>query len=184
MPLHKILCQALPFLPSSGRACYKRGTQMTKRANTRRPPLGVMLSDVTPRQLARLKALERYDISFVEDRLARDGGCHSTSIADAVLGFKRYMALAALGFRGLPVPSPEVDDVWHAFLLFTREYSAFCRDAVGFFVHHTPTTREEPQDSLRASQVYERVFGAQLREVGHCNACTSCRATSNAETRP
>src|SRR5580700_10968663 len=100
---------------------------MTERADNRQPSLGVTLPDLTPTQLAKLRALQRYDLSFVADRLARDNGAHSGSFAAALLEFKRYMGLAMLGYSGLPVPSQEVDDVWHAFLLFTREYDSFCR---------------------------------------------------------
>lgn len=32
----------------------------------------------------------------------------------------------------------EVDQAFHAFLLNTRSYLHFCRDYVGFFIHHTP----------------------------------------------
>lgn len=34
----------------------------------------------------------------------------------------------------------EVDQAFHAFILNTRTYLHFCRDYVGFFIHHTPLT--------------------------------------------
>jgi len=64
---------------------------------------------------------------------------HRGPISSAILEFKRFMGLAALGYRGLAVPNEDVDNVWHTFLLFTREYALFCRKAVGAFVHHVPT---------------------------------------------
>jgi len=36
------------------------------------------------------------------------------------------------------MPSQAADEVWHDFILNTREYAAFCRKAFGRFMHHTP----------------------------------------------
>ena len=36
------------------------------------------------------------------------------------------------------MPSQVVDDLWHEFILFTREYKSFCDRAFGAFLHHTP----------------------------------------------
>lgn len=36
-----------------------------------------------------------------------------------------------------------IDLMWHTFLLFTREYAAFCQKYFGFFVHHQPRTHVE-----------------------------------------
>jgi hypothetical protein len=36
----------------------------------------------------------------------------------------------------------EIDDMWHTFLLFTRDYEGFCKTYFGVFVHHIPTTEE------------------------------------------
>jgi hypothetical protein len=149
----------------------------------KRAPLGIALTSLTPTQLARLRALERYDISFVAKRLAREKGMSAVSAESAVLEFKRYIGLAVLGYRGLAVPSQEVDEVWHAFLLFTREYEAFCRNAVGFFVHHVPSASDRKlSGSARLAEAYGRVFGFAPSKGGHCATCTSCRASLSAGT--
>jgi hypothetical protein len=36
------------------------------------------------------------------------------------------------------MPSQVVDDLWHEFILFTRNYENFCRKAFGRYLHHTP----------------------------------------------
>jgi hypothetical protein len=43
------------------------------------------------------------------------------------------------GRRLLAMPSQVVDVAWHEFILFTRNYEAFCTRAMGRFLHHTPT---------------------------------------------
>src|SRR5580704_14610676 len=42
------------------------------------------------------------------------------------------------GKRYVSMPSQIADDLWHEFILYTREYDAFCRRAFGGFLHHTP----------------------------------------------
>ncbi|CAH0442450.1 glycine-rich domain-containing protein [Ralstonia pseudosolanacearum] len=37
------------------------------------------------------------------------------------------------------MPSRVADDLWHAFILYTREYRDFCRRAFGKFLHHLPS---------------------------------------------
>ncbi|WP_461482930.1 glycine-rich domain-containing protein [Porticoccus sp.] len=41
--------------------------------------------------------------------------------------------------RMVAMPSQVVDVAWHEFILFTRPYQAFCKKALGRFLHHTPT---------------------------------------------
>lgn len=42
------------------------------------------------------------------------------------------------GRRMVSMPSQAVDDAWHEFILFTRQYDQFCNQAFGRFLHHTP----------------------------------------------
>jgi hypothetical protein len=41
--------------------------------------------------------------------------------------------------KPVSMPSQVVDVAWHQFILFTKNYEAFCKKGVGRFVHHTPT---------------------------------------------
>lgn len=50
-----------------------------------------------------------------------------------------FMVCNRAGNRFVSMPSQVVDDAWHAFILFTRNYEQFCRKAFGRFLHHTPT---------------------------------------------
>lgn len=47
-------------------------------------------------------------------------------------------------------PSAAVDGAWHAFLMHTQEYEAFCLEKLGRFIHHNPKPEpvEEFQNSL------------------------------------
>jgi hypothetical protein len=56
-------------------------------------------------------------------------------IVDQALAF---LQLCALEPKGSYSPSPLVDIGWHTFILYTREYAAFCKK-LGGFIHHNPS---------------------------------------------
>ena len=49
-----------------------------------------------------------------------------------------FLAYLKSGRRFVSMPSQVVDDLWHEFILYTREYHHFCRKAFGSFLHHSP----------------------------------------------
>ena len=54
-------------------------------------------------------------------------------------GLKEYFHLCNIAGRNMvAMPSQVVDDAWHEFILFTRQYRRFCDRAFGRFLHHTP----------------------------------------------
>jgi len=57
-------------------------------------------------------------------------------IAHALRHF--FLAYLKSGRRFVSMPSQAADDLWHEFILYTRNYQAFCERAFGRFLHHTP----------------------------------------------
>ena len=51
---------------------------------------------------------------------------------------KFFLAYLSSGCKFVSMPSQAVDDLWHEFILYTRHYDAFCKQAFGRFLHHTP----------------------------------------------
>lgn len=49
-----------------------------------------------------------------------------------------FLAYLKSGRRFVSMPSQVADDVWHEFILYTKNYEAFCGKAFGRFLHHTP----------------------------------------------
>lgn len=60
----------------------------------------------------------------------------------------------------------QIDDMWHTFLLFTKDYQDFCQNYLGKFVHHE-TKIEEIKDKVKfqnelekyLSYVYDKLRG-------------------------
>lgn len=50
----------------------------------------------------------------------------------------------------------EIDDMWHTFLLFTRDYSSFCRSYFGRFIHHVPNVEEKPVPKAQFKREFAR----------------------------
>lgn len=63
---------------------------------------------------------------------ARDGQL----VARALRQF--FLAHLAAKRQFVSMPSQVTDDLWHEFILYTRNYELFCRRAFGRFMHHTP----------------------------------------------
>ena len=49
-----------------------------------------------------------------------------------------FLAYLNSGRAYVAMPSQVADDLWHEFILYTRAYQAFCQEAFGGFLHHTP----------------------------------------------
>lgn len=49
-----------------------------------------------------------------------------------------FIAYLMSGKEYVSMPSQAVDELWHEFILYTRDYQSFCRRAFGGFLHHTP----------------------------------------------
>ncbi|MGW0703255.1 glycine-rich domain-containing protein [Streptomyces sp. NPDC002867] len=79
-----------------------------------------------------------------EEKITRE---RAERVMDQALAF---LHMSAHRDEGLS-PSQAVDPGWHAFMLHTREYAAWCQRRFGRFVHHNP---------FPAPQLYD---GAQMR---------------------
>lgn len=55
-----------------------------------------------------------------------------------------FLAHLAARRQFVSMPSQITDDLWHEFILYTRNYEDFCRRAFGRFMHHTPAVALGP----------------------------------------
>lgn len=54
-----------------------------------------------------------------------------------------YFLWVASKSKNVSVPSPIIDEAWHVFVLFTKEYTHFCNTYCGGYVHHAPHVGKE-----------------------------------------
>ena len=57
--------------------------------------------------------------------------------------------------------SKAVDNIWHQFILFTRQYCKFCGDFLGFYLHHVPKTSYTPlnkENEKEFTKLYKETY--------------------------
>ncbi|MGV9506331.1 glycine-rich domain-containing protein [Streptomyces tendae] len=84
----------------------------------------------------------------VTERLARRITTVHAEISEAtarrIVGQAAAFIAASGELRGQSLaPSELVDYGWHAFILHTVDYAAFCERVAGGFVHHVPTDEDD-----------------------------------------
>lgn len=59
-----------------------------------------------------------------------------------------------------------IDELWHEFILFTKDYADFCERFFGRFLHHIPTTEDEAKEwKAEFNAAPEAMRAKQLREM-------------------
>jgi hypothetical protein len=95
----------------------------------------------------RIAAVDAYQFpSSVRQRFAYEHGALTRDDIRTVEAATRQWFRLAAGHpkAKLSMPSVVVDDLWHEFVLHTREYAAFCDAALGRFLHHVPESTMSP----------------------------------------
>jgi hypothetical protein len=62
------------------------------------------------------------------------------------------------------MPSQIVDDAWHEFILFTKDYNDFCSKAFGRYLHHTPA--EAMESKTKVQQGIKRTWRIACKKEG------------------
>jgi hypothetical protein len=82
------------------------------------------------------------------------------------LGLKQFFrAYLKGGRRHVAMPSQAADDLWHEFILYTKAYETFCKNAFGTFLHHTPAAALAPRHKWN-NEGLRRVWWQACREEG------------------
>lgn len=72
---------------------------------------------------------------------------------------QRYFLMCSL-LKDVPMFSDEVDEVWHTFILSTRDYDTFSHKFMDEFLHHSPAISRTPNPHGRAwfDLIYTHLF--------------------------
>lgn len=131
--------------------------------------------DLSDSQVSFLNSLDGFEAPYLKEKLLKDGKFASEAEYGEAFGeFKRFMALIGLYGRRVAMTSKPVDEVWHQFILFTREYSDFCDMMLGKYVHHVPRTSFTPLDPKGRQNLiglYEATYGDMPKIWGGSSDC-------------
>jgi hypothetical protein len=70
------------------------------------------------------------------------------------------------GRKFVAMPSQVVDDLWHEFILYTRDYEQFCKRAFGRFMHHTPAVAMSSAAGRRIADGLRRTWWFACKDEG------------------
>jgi len=151
----------------------------------------------------RLVARVRKDGTFMERFGAQDDATQQAWAERIMDGAAGFLVLCAAGHGEGYSPSPLVDIGWHTFLLYTRDYAAFCQRVAGRFIHHVPDDASGAPARTRPAENRDRTIAAITAagfavdeplwtlgalDCGNCHEDGNCSAsgpdgTENKDTR-
>lgn len=92
-----------------------------------------------------------------------------------------YLAMAAherQQRRRLPMFNKMIDEYWHTFILFTKEYFAFCQTLGVSYIHHAPRDKSQPQAKRMTRSefgaIYRNHFGRDLPSLWGDSKAADC----------
>ena len=115
-----------------------------------------------------------YEAPFLTEKMLKEQIVETREEAEALFGeVKRYLVLAFTEETvSWEMYSRRVDEVWHQFVLFTREYVDFSTRYFSRYIHHNPGNAPgaAPTNAAKGTfdgfkQRYEEVFGVNLPSV-------------------
>lgn len=116
---------------------------------------------------ARYRYIQNYTFKpIIKKRLLKTYPHLTQSDLDLVFkALREYFKLSLHSKNSLlAMPSQVVDVAWHEFILVTREYSKFCKEAFGKYLHHTPT--EVMNSKQKAQKSIQRIWRLSCQREG------------------
>ena len=101
----------------------------------------VALSPADAKPAQRLASLD-FEAPYLIEKLLKDRICASQDEAQTLFReVKRFLHLNRIDrSRIWDMYSHRVDEVWHQFVLFTRQYTEFCERHYGIYLPHSPSS--------------------------------------------
>ena len=148
----------------------------------------MVTSDQTLGELRPLEEALGYRNRHIVDRFVERHAVPREEAEDLFVETLRWLWLCRRAERDPAAPELFIDEcmalldeMWHTFVLFTREYTRYCETYLGGYVHHEPTTSEQ---KARAQLESERNQTASAPSASRASApCTSTSTTGSARTR-
>jgi hypothetical protein len=111
------------------------------------------------------KAVPQLRNPTIERRIAKHLKVTEEQAGQLFLDVQKFLWMAAQSSQPC-IPTPLIDDAWHEFMLYTREYEQFCKTYCGGFMHHEPHSGEtveavDPAILFPTIDLMHQVFGTK-----------------------
>lgn len=125
-----------------------------------------MTSAIFPLNNAVLNEIAKYQHRGVTSRIMKILNISHSEAQELFDDTKRFLFLAAITGKDIS-PTKPIDEAWHIFLLFTKDYSEFCFRFFGQMIHHHPfdesELKEDKTDNIGVTlQLARSLFGSSL----------------------
>lgn len=111
------------------------------------------------------EVLNYYNLDVIH-RIAKDNNLSLKEAGGVFQDTLRFLYLAGTTREKNLVPTKRIDQGWHCFLLFTKDYMAFCESKFGHFIHHEPNRLNAPKKAIdgaaRTFDLARTIFGQDL----------------------
>lgn len=129
------------------------------------PPISeTIIAQITTDQHRRLKRIDAEDYSLVMEKAMEDLADRGRPVtreyaSRGIYALKQYYAVAMLDPANAHSVTLPIDPFWHAHILFTAEYRAFCDDIVAQYMDHVPLDRRDYRKVENVRQLYDYTLG-------------------------
>jgi hypothetical protein len=84
-------------------------------------------------------AFTKPSLAGILDKAAKDNGWNPGQAQEAQLWYERFLQLCdEQGGQPVYVMHKKADLLWHTHILFTQQYTDYCNQVFGTYLHHTP----------------------------------------------
>lgn len=129
---------------------------------------------------AHLDALMAFQAPYLEERVLKLGLAKDKFEYHYLFDeLKKFLWLSQTFKPTLSLFSLRVDEIWHQFILFTKQYQEFCQSFFGAYVHHLPESSHIPREQTPREE-FEQLYGSQfgtIPPIWRENAFTTCGPT-------
>jgi hypothetical protein len=141
-----------------------------------------MIKNITPNEKL-LEKILTWDLQkIVEFVVIENPDIPERDIRSSEKEYKYFIYLVTLTGENLSIPTKVVDLIWHAHILHTKDYIAFCDYVAGSYIHHTPYpyTEEKFEDNTdKVSLLSQQVFGNIVFDFNKKNLITKVNFSSS-----
>ncbi len=128
--------------------------------------LNIVARNSIPRaEMCTKEEVLNFEFPDLLDRLVNKLGISHDEAINLFNDTKRFLYLSG-NVPGTWSPPEKIDACWHEFILYTHEYTDFCHQHFGRFIHHYPRRpNDHPKDSARPRKTLcaiEQIFGKDL----------------------
>lgn len=117
-----------------------------------------------------------YQNEAILNRYMRDFGGSKESASECFLALKQYLVICGISSTATKQSSDSVDQMWHTFILFTKDYRDFCDSYIGRFIDHDPIGGADTEPFSKTLELVKEIFGEVNPKYWSegCACCSSC----------